>query len=245
MIVRHVLILFICLLQLSFHPSDDKQKQSLVKQPKNMVKNKIIYVYDPMCGWCFGFGKVMNEFVAKHNDSFDFEIVSGGMVVGEREGPIGDFADYILQAYHKVESYSGIKFGDAYLNQLKTKSIWSSSVKPSIALETFKTFNQLDAVKFGHQIQEAYFIEGLDLRNDQVYSQLIKPYQIDSAAFIAKLNSEEVKKTTFDWYQKTAAWGVTGYPTVILVHQSKYYAIARGFSTLTELEATIKGVINP
>ena len=24
---------------------------------KTMEKDKIIYVYDPMCGWCFGFGK--------------------------------------------------------------------------------------------------------------------------------------------------------------------------------------------
>jgi putative protein-disulfide isomerase len=84
-----------------------------------MNKDRIIYVFDPMCGWCFGFGKVMTEFEATYKDSIDFDVISGGMVVGEREGPVGDFADYILGAYTRVEEYSGMKFGQPYLDQLK------------------------------------------------------------------------------------------------------------------------------
>src|SRR5574343_503877 len=118
----------------------------------NMTKEKIIYVYDPMCGWCFGFGKVMGEFFEEYKDSFEFDVMSGGMVVGAREGEVGDFADYILGAYKRVEDYSGMTFGEPYLAQLRTKKLWVSSVKPSIALEVFKSFNTKDVVHFSHDL---------------------------------------------------------------------------------------------
>ncbi len=210
---------------------------------KTMEKDKIIYVYDPMCGWCFGFGKVMGDFHKEFKDSFEFDVVSGGMVVGDREGPVGDFADYILGAYKRVEEYSGMKFGQLYLDQLKTKTLWSSSVKPSIALEAFKAFNTKDVVEFSHAIQLAYFVDGKDLRDEDVYKQLIKPYGINEAEFIKKLNSEDMRKQTTDWFQTTANWGVTGYPMVILVRNGKYYAIAKGFTDLATLKQTTATVV--
>lgn len=210
----------------------------------NMTKPKIIYIFDPMCGWCFGFGPVMNSLQAAYKDSFDFEVLSGGMVVGEREGPIGDFADYILEAYHRVEEYSGIKFGEPYLNQLRNKSLWSSSVKPAIAIEAFKQFDNAHALAFSHEVQEASFVNGLDLRQDSVYADLIKKYGIDEQAYLTSLNSEEMRKQTNDWFQTTRNWGIDGYPTVLLVHDGKYYAVARGYTNIDTLKQTIQSVLN-
>ena len=209
-----------------------------------MTKDKIIYVYDPMCGWCFGFGKVMGEFHQLYKDSFDFDVISGGMVVGEREGPVGDFADYILGAYKRVEEYSGMKFGQPYIEQLKTKTLWSSSVKPALAVETFKKFNTRDVVEFSHAVQKAYFIEGKDLRDENVHKALIKPYNIDEAGFIRRLNSKEISTRTTDWFKTASAWGITGYPAVIMVHNGKYYAIARGFTDLETLNKNVQSVVS-
>ena len=165
------------------------------------------------------------------------------MVVGDREGPIGDFADYILGAYKKVEEYSGMQYGQPYLDQLKTKTLWSSSIKPAIAIETFKQFNPEEVVGFSHAVQIAYFVDGKDLRDEEVYKELIKPYGINEAEFIEKLNSEEMRKQTSDWFQTTANWGVTGYPMVILVRNNKYYAIAKGFTDLETLKKNAASVI--
>lgn len=208
----------------------------------NMTKEKIIYVYDPMCGWCFGFGKVMGEFFEEYKDSFEFDVMSGGMVVGAREGEVGDFADYILGAYKRVEDYSGMTFGEPYLAQLRTKKLWVSSVKPSIALEVFKSFNTKDVVHFSHDLQKAHFIEGKDLREDDVYKTLIKPYHIPEDEFMEKLHSEAFRKQANDGFQTTSNWGVTGYPMVIYIHNNTYYAIAQGFTDLKTLKATLHKV---
>lgn len=204
----------------------------------NTTKPKIIYVFDPMCGWCYGFSKVMDTFAEKHQNDYSFEIISGGMVVGEREGPIGDFADYILGAYKRVEEYSGITFGEAYLDQLRTKKLWSSSVMPSIALETFKQFKPESALWFASEVQRAYFHDGKDLRDQQVYLTLIKKYGIDEQQFLAKLTSPEMKAAAETGFKQSAAFGVTGFPCVIMESKGKYYAIAKGFTDLTTLEQT-------
>lgn len=204
----------------------------------NTQKPKIIYVFDPMCGWCYGFSKVMDKFVTAYKDSFGFDIISGGMVVGEREGPVGDFADYILGAYKRVEEYSGIKFGEPYLAQLKTKQLWSSSMTPAIAIETFKQFKPEEAVFFATLVQHAYFFEGKDLRNEQVYTELIKKYGIDEKSFVEKMRSAEMKQAAESGFQQSSAFGVSGFPCVIMENKGKYYALTRGFTDFETLKQT-------
>ncbi|MBZ9686939.1 hypothetical protein G9F72_011440 [Clostridium estertheticum] len=49
------------------------------------MKNKIYYVMDTMCGWCYGFSDVITKIHEKHKDKYDFEIIPGGMWMGDME----------------------------------------------------------------------------------------------------------------------------------------------------------------
>lgn len=201
----------------------------------SQTKDTIIYVYDPMCGWCYGFSGHIRKAADTYAKDFEFEIISGGMVIGEREGPIGDFADYILGAYPRVEEYSGAKFGEPYLNQLKDKSLYSSSMVPSVALEVFKSFKPQEAIQFAAEMQKAYFSEGLDLRSDAVYQKLAKQFGIDETEFLKRLHSIEYKALAEKGFQQSAQLGVQGYPAVLAIKNGKYYALTRGFTTYDEL----------
>lgn len=207
-----------------------------------MIKPKVIYVYDPMCGWCFGFSKVISKLHNEFQNEYDFEIISGGMVRADREGPIGDFADYILNAYKRVEDYSGVKFGKPYLEQLKTKTLWSGSTKPSMAIEAFKLFEPKHAIQFAALVQQAYFVEGKDLRDDSVYTEILKQFHVDTHAYLNALHSEEIRKATSDGFQFSANLGVTGYPSVVFVWKDKYYMVSRGFTNYDMLKQTIEKV---
>ena len=79
---------------------------------------KIIYVYDALCGWCYGFSPVMEQFYRKQHDAVDFEVISGGMITGSRMGPIGEVAPYIRWAYKEVEEKTRVTFGEAFLKQV-------------------------------------------------------------------------------------------------------------------------------
>lgn len=194
-----------------------------------MAKPKIIYVFDPMCGWCYGFSGVIKKAEIQFKDSIDFEIKSGGMVVGEREGPIGDFADYILSAYGRVESYSGVKFGNAYIEQLKDKSLYTSSVLPSIALEVVKGIDSSKAILFASEMQKQHFYFGANLSDTASYKKILIELSISEKEFIEGLNSETYKVKAFQEFQASKELGVSGYPAVLAVIEGKYYSVANGF----------------
>ena len=208
-----------------------------------MNNNKIIYIYDPVCGWCYGFSPVIQKIQKEYAEKLDFDIISGGMVIGEREGLIGDFADYILKALPRLEEMTGVKFGEPYLSKLRDKSLYQSSLKPCIALEVFKSFNEKDAITFASSIQKAQYIDGHDLQDDSVYLELIKPYGILPEAFLQKLNSDEFRMETTNQFKMIQEWGISGFPAVILVKDNQFYLIAKGYVDYDNLNKVIEKIL--
>lgn len=207
-------------------------------------KPTLIYVYDPMCGWCYGFSNVFKTFRTKHADKFDYEIISGGMVTGNREGFIGDdLAKYIESAYQRVENASGSKYGEAYLDKLKKRQLWLSSTKPSMALEAFKKHRYQDAIDFAATVQNAYFVDGKDLRDDNLYGPIVERFGIKKEAFFKTLNDPKTKEATENGYIAATNYGVKGFPTMLLLHKGKYYKVMDGFVDLASLEQNISKVI--
>lgn len=164
------------------------------------------------------------------------------MVVGEREGPIGDFADYILEVYPRLEKMTGAKFGQPYLDQLKTKSIWTSSVIPSIAIEAFKSLKPEQSIAFASAVQQAYFYEGKDLREDAVYLNLATKFGIDGPSFLKLIHSPEMKERAHNGYKLSASLGVSGYPAVLALKNGKWYALSRGYTGYEEMKAAMEAL---
>lgn len=204
---------------------------------------KIIYIYDPLCGWCYGFSPVIRKIQEEYKTKMDFDIISGGMVVGDRVGPVGAFADYILKALPRLEELTGVTFGEPYLTQLRDKSLFLSSLKPCIALEVFKSFNEKDAIAFASSMQKTHYIEGKSLEDERVYVDLIKPYNIDSIEFLKRLNSDEFRMETSNQFKMIQEWGITGFPAVILVKDNQFYLIAKGYVDYENLEKTIEKIL--
>jgi putative protein-disulfide isomerase len=197
-----------------------------------------------MCGWCYGFSNVFKTFRTKYGQKFDYEIISGGMVTGNREGLIGDdLAKYIESAYQQVEKMSGIKYGDPYLEKLKTRQLWLSSTKPSMALEAFKKYQFESAIDFATAVQSAYFIEGKDLRDEKVYETIVEQFGIKKEAFMKTLNDPKTKEATENGYLAATNYGVKGFPTMLLLHKGKYYRVMDGFVDLATLEQNISKII--
>lgn len=233
MIVRTLIYLILFIVLTSF---------SISEINKTMEKPKVIYVFDPMCGWCYGFSPVIKEVENEYKQKFNFEIISGGMVVGDREGPIGDFADYILSAYKRVESTTGIKFGEPYLELLRKKDYFTSSVKPSIALSYIKEVKPEIAISFAHDMQRLFYYDGQLLHLDESYLPLIEKYKLDKIAFYNALNSEHYKLKAFTDFNTSKQLGVTGFPTVLVFKNEKYHVISSGYTSKKELVKALERI---
>ena len=120
------------------------------------MKPVVYYCYDAYCGWCYGFSRVIKKIAERYKDKLSFEVLSGGMIPAENPRPIAATADYINEAYHRVEELTGIKFGEDYLWHIRNpiESDWfPHSEKAAIALSIFKEIYPELQVQFAADLQ--------------------------------------------------------------------------------------------
>ncbi len=208
-------------------------------------KGTLLYVFDPLCGWCFGFTPVMESLEKKYSQHLNFEVISGGMVPESHKEPISRMSSYILGAIPRVEEYSGVKFGEPYKDLLKKGEYMSNSEPPARALTLFKRLKpELSAVEFAHKIQNIMFVEGKDFNNDSVYAELAESYGLNGAEFVKLLHSEENIKASKSEFTFAKSLGVTGYPAVLYIKDSTAYKVSNGFTSEKDIDDVIQYIIN-
>ena len=212
-----------------------------------MDKPILIYCYDAYCGWCYGFSPVIKQIAEDYKEQFDFEVLSGGMIISEEAKHIGVTAGYIQQAYKGVEEYTGIKFGADYLwhiNHPDLSDWYPNSEKPAIALCIFKEFYPDRQIEFAADLQYALHFEGRDLCDDEAYLHLLEKYSIQSETFYTKLKSDEYKEKAYYEFALCKQLQVTGYPAILMqLSDTKFHLLARGYTSYEELKQRIDDVL--
>lgn len=210
------------------------------------MQHKLIYIYDALCGWCYGFSPVMQRIHEKYRGQLDFEVLSGGMIMGLRAGPIGEVAAYIAKAYPEVEQATGIRFGEAFVHNILTPgtAVFSSEM-PGIALTVFRKHQPERVLPFAHALQNALYFNGIELSVLENYIPLVEPFGLSGPDFTREMEQEENRYDTALEFQTVANWGINGYPSVLLkpAHEEQYYLIARGYLPFEQLTAVIGKVL--
>lgn len=206
-----------------------------------MEKPVVFYVYDALCGWCYGFSPVMKQFYERHRDVCEFQTVSGGMVRGDRIGPIGEVAPYIKDAYKRVEEYSGVRFGEPFLNGILNEgSAIFTSEPAAIAMAVFRTHLSDRTVEFAHALQQAVYRDGIRPAEYESYGAYAAQFGLNADDFVAQMRQPAMAEAARQDYQLAAQLGVNGFPTVILLRNDTLYTLTRGFAPLETLEAAFQ-----
>lgn len=203
--------------------------------------NQILYIFDPLCGWCYGFSQTMLTFSKQHEDKYEFVPIVGGMMTGSRVAPYSNMAEYIKGSIPRLEVTTGTTFGDAYIqNFLEDGSAMTNSEPPCRALIAFRSFLPYQTMEFAHRLQTAHFKEGLDYNDDSLYSQLAESFDLDPKTFMESYFSQETRQNVekeFRWVKES---GVNGFPTVVYQAEQKYYLLSHGYAPLETLEASLE-----
>jgi putative protein-disulfide isomerase len=203
-------------------------------------KDTILYVYDPMCGWCYGFDPVMEQVGNEWGDRFQFHVVSGGMITGDRQGIIAPhMAQYILNTVPRLEKMTGMKFGDTFLAALRNGTYYASSVRPSRAMVVFRGMRPDSAIAFAHAMQKELFLHGRGLEDDATYIGLCGSLGLDGEAFIKALNDTASLVAAEENFALSARLGVSGFPAVIGVRDGKATVLTNGYTDHGQLTTAL------
>lgn len=207
-----------------------------------MEKPQLMYIFDPFCGWCYGFSPVIKKLKDNFQDVFDFKVYTGGMVLGERVGAIGEKFAYIKNgAAAQVEQTTGVVFGEAFKqNILEPGDYIVNSEPPSIAFTTLRALAPGNDVEIAHDMQNTLYFEGKSFNETHTYLELADKYNINREEFSRIYENPEARERTYAEFKMIQQLGVQGYPTVVVIIDEQGYLVSRGYQPYEQISATLK-----
>lgn len=205
------------------------------------MKPKLIYYYDALCGWCYGFSPVMFSLEKEYNGRVDFEVISGGLFLGNRAGFVNDVAPHIKSgAYKSVESRTGVKFGEPFLSDVFGEGKMTlNSLPPSIALCIVREKFPTKELEFAEMLLSAVYADGMNPIIVEAYRDYVVRVGFEFEEFSKKMQDDKYKKMAELEFEIFRNSEFSGMPTLILEKDNQQVLISNGYLGYNELKTRI------
>lgn len=175
---------------------------------------RLIYAFDPLCAWCYGFGPALRE-VRRSFPDLPVYLRFGGLVTGRRIGPYAAMRTYIQSAQIRLHATTGRSPGAAFHDCiLCDDSVTASSIPPCDALLALRAVAPEAVPDYAEALQEAHFGMGADLNEPETYAQVSQSLGLDFAPDIPR--PDDLRPALEHEFAGVCTMGVSSYPTLIL-----------------------------
>ncbi|MCC5943036.1 MAG: DsbA family protein [Balneolaceae bacterium] len=211
----------------------------------NTLENPtLIYAYDPLCGWCYGFHPVMEKLAKRFADDLTIEVIAGGLAIDENAQTIAEGYAYVRGALGQVEQTTGVIFGENFKLLTEEGSYFYNS-EPSCRAQT--VVNHLapqHALEFAGMLQNAIFSEGKNLNEWYTFAGLMNELSIDTDQAKVLYESPDIEETNrknFEWCKEN---GAAVFPTLLLKIGDEVGVMSRGYRPFDTIESHLHHLIN-
>lgn len=193
---------------------------------------KLYYFADPMCSWCYGFGPALGQFAGNHAE-LPVTVVMGGLRAYNTQ-PASDKQKADIRGHWRhVEEASGLPFNDALL--MKPGFIYDT--EPSCrAVVTARETGHADVPGFMRAVQAAFYRDARDVTNAEVLADVAAEQGMERAAFLAALNSDEMREAVRGDFALTQSVGIHGFPALCAARGKELHLIVNGYAPIEVVE---------
>ncbi len=135
---------------------------------------KLIYITDPLCGWCWASAPLVAAASRTATDlGVPFELLHRALFTGDMVRWMSrSFSDYVTEADQRITAVSGQQFSDAYRNNLLYKpDLIFDSWPTAVAFQVIKVLKPDQAYAFFCQLQRLRFDEGKIITDSSVLTE--------------------------------------------------------------------------
>lgn len=193
---------------------------------------RLLYVADPMCSWCYGFGPEIARLV-EGRPELGPDLLMGGLRAYNREPMSAPFREMLRGHWRHVAQVSGLPFSEAIFAQA---GFVYDTEPPCRAVVTARTLDPAGAFALMKAIQSAFYAEGRDVTRALALADPAAAEGYDRAAFLGALESQEMREATRADFERARSLGVTGFPTLACAHGDGLYLVTAGFTTVETLD---------
>lgn len=213
-----------------------------------MRKNKVIYVFDAYCSWCYGMEPVMTDLYEKYGEILDFEVLSGGLI--QKDTSVDELASRFTSprdVYNRVSEMTGQLIDDRYIDMMEMPEEYDytfNSEYPARAMVTLKHFAPDREVQQARAIQDLVFSDLRDLTRTESYESVAELFEIDWDAFVHRFESDEALQEAKYEFHLSRQLEVSSYPAVLMqTADHHFYLVARGYTSFEKLDQRISTIL--
>ena len=207
------------------------------------TKPTLIYVYDPLCGWCFGFHPVMVKLAERFKDQLKIRVIAGGLAINENAQSISEGYSYISGALKQVEQTTGVQFGENFKLLAEEGSYLYDSEPSCIAQTAVGILYPESALGFAGELQNALFVEGKNLNDPVTFDEILNKMKLDFKPFREKFNDEATHRQTREQFEWCKTVGASAFPTLLLEIGNDTGLMSRGYRPFDTLESHLHHLI--
>ena len=141
------------------------------------MNKTLYYLFDPLCGWCYGAGEVVATL--NNTPGVQLHLLPSGLFSGEGARPMDDdFANYAWSNDQRIERLTGQRFTDHYRSEVLTDRRQMFDSGPATVALTSPDC-ELPALK---AIQTARYVKGEDITQLSTLANVLRSLGLEQAA---------------------------------------------------------------
>jgi putative protein-disulfide isomerase len=191
-----------------------------LKESDMTDKTRITYLFDPLCGWCYGASAALEDLAARPD--FTIGLAPTGLFSDEGARPMDDgFAAYAWANDQRISGMTGQPFSEAYRRDVLGDRIRLFDSGPATLALTAVALTapdrEFEALK---AVQKARYVEGRDNTDVSVLSRVLRALNLHEAADRLATPDEELiaayRKRVEAARADTRRFGADGVPALIV-----------------------------
>lgn len=206
----------------------------------------LIYIADPLCSWCYGFGPQLKALLAGLPE-VSLDIVVGGLRAYNTEPMDDTLRDSLLQHWHHVAVETGLPFD--YDAPSRPGFIYDT--EPACrAVVTARQFAPAATLDVFHAIQHAFYAQGKETTDGTTLAEIAcaalhqAGTEISVTQFQTSWADDATIAATRDEFTQTQRWGISGFPTLVLERDGKLDLISAGFARTEVLVERMQALVD-
>ena len=201
-------------------------------------KPTLIYVGDPMCSWCYGFGHEIEDAITELGEEIQLEVVMSGLRPYNTQ-TMADLKDFLSDHWKHVYEASGQPFQYGILD---TKLLYDT--EPACrAVMIARELQASTVMTYFHNVQTAFYAENKNPHLTDTYADIAVSMGLNRETFVKKFESKEYKALIKNDFLRASQLGVRSFPTVLLSVKGKTKVVSAGYSKAKKVIENIRKII--
>jgi putative protein-disulfide isomerase len=208
---------------------------------------KLIFVGDPMCSWCYGFGKELAALAARHPE-LPLEIMVGGLRAGATNVLDDNGKQFRLAHWARVEESSGLPFNRKAL-LARENFVYDTEPICRAVVTARRVAPEANQLAVFRALQRAFYVDGLDTTDGAALAQAAaaelaeQGYEVDAATFHEAWSHPAAVAATLAEFAQVQAMGIRSFPALLLEANGQRIEVSPGYAHVSQLERQLDAVL--